>query len=194
MQKEIIKLGLILFIISAISAGLLSVANNFTEKIIEQAKLEEEMKALAAIIPGTTQIEDADEAILSKIKESNKKFKNYSICKDDSGNQLGYAIKTLSTKKGYSDDIEVLVGISMEGKLVGISIIEHSETNGIGSQVEGEDYQKQFIGKSTENELKSVKEVKNDNEVQTIGGATYSSRSFTSAINNAFEVFNNFLK
>lgn len=194
MQNKIVKLGLILLVICMISGGLLSVANYYTLPLIEKAKLEAEQKALSALIPGSSEIEKADKELIKQIKEKYKKFEDLNICKDESGNMLGYAIKTLNTVKGYSGDIELLVGLSTDGKVIGVSVVKQTETKGIGSKVEDKDYQDQFMGKSADSEIKIVMSASADNEVQAITGATYSSKSFTSAINNAFNVYRDFIK
>lgn len=194
MQNKIVKLGLILLVICMVSAVLLSIANNFTAPIIEQAKVEAEQKALSALIPGSSNIEKADDELINQIKEKYTKFEDLNICKDENGNKIGYAIKTLSPVKGYSGDIELLVGLSIDGKVIGISVVKQTETKGIGSKVEEDSYQDQFMSKSSDSQLEIVMSPSADNEVQAITGATYSSRSFTSAINNAFNVYNDFIK
>ncbi|QSX06204.1 RnfABCDGE type electron transport complex subunit G [Sedimentibacter sp. zth1] len=196
MKNEIVKLGLILLIITALAGTFLSVANHFTkdiiDKAIEDAKSGEEV--VKAVFPEAKSMDVFDEALEVKIKEQNEKFISLKICKDESGNDLGYAIQTLSTRKGYDGDIEIIVGISLEGKVVGIKVTQHAETPGLGSHIEDAEYQQQFIGKSTDTELKVSKTPKDETEVEALGGATYSSKSFTSAINNAMAIYNEFLK
>lgn len=196
MRNEVVKLAVILFVITALSGLILAFSHNLTKDIIAQA-LEKEIsgpEVANIVVPGSSIIvELEDQALVEKIKSENEKFENLRVCKDDSGNVLGYAITTKSPIKGYSGDIELIVGISLEGKVSGIKVVSHNETVGLGANIEKDSFKNQYIGKSTDNNIVLTKSEPNENEVQSIGGATFSSKSFTSAVNNAIDIFNNYV-
>lgn len=56
----------------------------------------------------------------------------------------------VTTPDGYSGDIRLLVGIEPDGEVIGVRILEHRETPGLGDKIELKrtDWLRQFTGKS----------------------------------------------
>lgn len=82
---------------------------------------------------------------------------------------------------GYAKGgLHVLVGIDTEGKVQGISIVEISETKGLGTKVEDESWLSQFCGLKEETDIDSV-----DN----ITGASFSSKGIKNAVKIAAETY-----
>lgn len=54
------------------------------------------------------------------------------------------------TPEGYSGDIRLLVGLTPQGEVIGVRVLEHRETPGLGDQIElnRSDWIRQFDGKS----------------------------------------------
>lgn len=54
------------------------------------------------------------------------------------------------TPDGYSGDIRLLVGLTPQGEVIGVRVLEHRETPGLGDQIElnRSDWIRQFDGKS----------------------------------------------
>lgn len=195
MKNETLKLGLILFIISAVAALLLAFTNDLTKDTIKKA-IEAESngpEVANTVVPGSTSIEEFDKELVEKIKLENEKFINLRQCKDENGKLIGYGISTKSPVKGYGGDIEIIVGVSLDAKITGIKIVSHSETAGLGSNIEKAAFLNKFIGKSVEEQFTVTKAKIKDTDIETIGGATFSTQSFTSAVNNAIEVYNKYL-
>jgi len=197
MKNNLVKLGGILCIISAIAAGVLAFTYEATK---DRIALAEEMassgpEVAQAVIPGAASFElYEDTALVEKIKSENDKFVELRICKDDSGKELGYGIRTLSTVPGYGGDIEIFLGVSPDGKILGMKVVANSETAGLGSKIKEPKFQEQFIGKDTATEIKVSKSNPKDDEILAVSGATRSSKSITSAINNAMIIFTQYLK
>lgn len=195
MKNETLKLGLILFIISAVAALLLAVTNDLTKDTIKKAiEAESNGPAVAnTVVPGATSIEEFDKDLVEKIKSENDKFIDLRQCKDENGKLIGYGISTKSPKKGYGGDIEIILGVTLDAKISGIKIVSHSETAGLGSNIEKAAFLNKFIGKSTVEQFTVTKSASKETDVETIGGATFSTESFTSAVNNAIEVYNKYV-
>ena len=121
------------------------------------------------------------------MKADNKQFINLLTAVDASGNVLGKVVRTLSTVKGFNGDIELYVGFSPDGKITGTSVLSHSETEGLGSRVTTPQFREQFVGKDASSEI-------SESDFDAISGATYSSKSFLSAINNAITVYAEYVK
>nr|WP_312575972.1 RnfABCDGE type electron transport complex subunit G [Sedimentibacter sp.] len=197
MKNNIVRLGVILCLISAIAGGVLAFSNNITKDKIDLAEeiASSGPEVAQAVIPGSASFELSDDtALTDKIKAENQKFVELRICKDDSGNQLGYGIRTLSTIPGYGGDVEIFLGVTNDGEVAGMKVVAHAETVGLGAKITELKFQSQFIGKGTDDEIKVTKSNPKDDEIVALSGATFSSRSITSAVNNAMDIYNQFLK
>ncbi|QEZ70874.1 FMN-binding protein (plasmid) [Paraclostridium bifermentans] len=104
------------------------------------------------------------------------------------GEVVGYTIKT--TPKGYGGKVEVMVGISNDGKISGVKIGNHSETPGLGSKSADPSFKDQYNGKSTKTPLNIVKgNASNENDIVAISGATITSKAVTAGVNAAMDVY-----
>ena len=195
-MNEIAKLGIILFIITAIAAGILAFSNDMTKDLIIEVEeaASSGPEVANAVIPGSVGFEKYDENVIEKIKSENDKFIDLKIGKDENGNITGYAIRTLSPKAGYGGDIEIFLGISPEGEIVGMKVLSLSETPGLGSNVQNPEFQQQYFDKNTDMTIEVTKAEPAENEIVAVAGATISSRSITSAVNNAIDIFNEYVK
>jgi electron transport complex protein RnfG len=56
----------------------------------------------------------------------------------------------VTTADGYSGDIRLLVGLRPDGELIGVRVLEHRETPGLGDRIERDrsDWIEQFAGRS----------------------------------------------
>lgn len=87
----------------------------------------------------------------------------------------GYAVRTSS--KGFSDDIDIIVGFDETGAILKIEIVSIAETAGIGEKVKEESYLAAYAGKSGTLVL--------NEDVDAIGGATRSSTALMRGVNQA---------
>lgn len=105
---------------------------------------------------------------------------------------IGYAITGLGSGM---EEIQTMVGISNEGKVVFVKVVADSETEGIGDVIHEEDFTKKFLNKSVDKNLEVVKNSPvADNEVEAVTGATVSTEGVTGAVNNAINFYNEKLK
>ena len=105
---------------------------------------------------------------------------------------LGYdaADKTLGAaitagEPGFADVVSLIFGLDPgTGALLGVKVLGHKETPGLGDKIERPTFLQQFVGALTP--LKGVKTKGADkSEVQTITGATITSRTVIRIVNNA---------
>lgn len=108
------------------------------------------------------------------------------------GSLLGYVLK-VTTKEGYGGNIEMMVGITMEGSISGISILSISETPGLGMQA-GDVLVPQFAGKTAEAFVYTKTGAAAENEIDAISGATITTRAVTNAVNAGLFYFETLLK
>jgi len=197
MKNEVVKLGLVLLIITSIAGGLLAFSNTVTSDLIAEAEeaASSGPEVAMAVVPGSAKFENIEEGLIEEIKSENDKFIDGKKAVDENGNTVGYGIRTLSTVAGYGGDMELFVGISPDGEVVGTKVLSMAETPGLGTNVQNQEFKDQYIGKTTDMNIEVVKSgVSEDNQIQAVAGATFSSNSYTSAVNNALSIFEEYIK
>ncbi len=180
-MKEIVRYGFILGLICLTAAGLLAGMNMLTkDRILAQAQ-EEELNSLKEVLPEADTFEavkDNDTVVYYNGLNSNRKI-------------AGFVFK--AGGKGYSSVIETLAGITPEGTITGIKVLNQNETPGLGARIcEVKDdkticdvikgvkqetaqrpwFQSQFNGKK-------ISEL---DQVQAITGATISSKAVIDSV------------
>jgi len=186
-MKEIVKLGIMLLVIASIAAAGLGVVNSITEGPIAEQKRIAAVKARQEVLANADSfdevaIEIEDPGLLTEINVGMK-----------DGNIVGYTIKSVA--KGYAGKVEVLVGIDPMGVVTGMTIGDHSETPGFGAEAENDYFKERYKGKTSDMELVVVKTGDaSGNEIDSITGATISSRAITGGVNASLAYFNNYLK
>jgi len=100
---------------------------------------------------------------------------------------IGYIFDTQTD--GYGGKTEVLVGITVDGKIKGVELGSNTKKNQYASSAFDTGLQKQFENKSAKN-LELVSELSgDDNDIQAVSGATISSKSIVDAVNVAINLF-----
>ena len=191
--KYIIKLTVTLFATCVIVAGLLGLVNMVTKDKIAAINWENTQTAMKAVVadPDNTEFSEALEntdAMSAAAKAAGGTLDSvYEVLVG--GENAGYAIKVVAS--GSQGNIEMMVGVDAEGVVTGVSIVDNSETSGIGSKVmsneplsSGVGVLDQFQGKSAaaDGTLTMGK------NVDAISGATVSSKGVTAGVNAALAV------
>lgn len=88
----------------------------------------------------------------------------------------GYVFTT--TSKGFGGTLKVMTAISQDGKIVGVKVLEHEETPGLGSRTAEPEYLAGYQGKDS-----------SLSGIEYITGVTVSSKGVNAAVVSAFEVF-----
>jgi len=158
-MKETLKFGIILFLICLISAGLLSFVYGLTkEKILNQKKTEE-AQTLKLVLSAA-----------DKIEEKAKGDFVYYVGYDKAGKEIGKAV--ITSARGYAGDIALCVTINNQGKILGIKILSHSETPGLGAKVADSGFLDKFKNRSADD----------IGSPDAISGATISSTAVINAV------------
>lgn len=191
--KYIIKLTVTLFATCVIVAGLLGLVNMVTKDKIAAINWENTQTAMKAVVadPDNTEFSEALEntdAMSAAAKAAGGTLDSvYEVLAG--GENAGYAIKVVAS--GSQGNIEMMVGVDAEGVVTGVSIVDNSETSGIGSKVmsneplsSGVGVLDQFQGKSAAADG-TLTVGKN---VDAISGATVSSKGVTAGVNAALAV------
>jgi electron transport complex protein RnfG len=183
MIKLILRYGLILLAVTVSTSGLLALVNQITGPKIAKGKQDALNASLILVLPG------ASNSNLHKFRRDG--FSYYSgYSSQDSTQLIGYAFTVQS--KGYSSVIWTLVGLDTSGKIIKIKVLDQQETPGLGTKCTeirpGENepwWQFQFQNRMAAN----VAVDKDHGDIQSITGATITSRAITDAIADSSEFF-----
>jgi len=110
----------VLTLVCVCAALVLGITYSVTKPLIAAQKERETKAALEKILPG------ADEYKTGLLK-GEEYYKAYS-----SGRLLGYAL--FADGNGYAGNIEMLIGIDVDGKITGLEVLSQSETPGLGAR------------------------------------------------------------
>lgn len=182
--KEILIPTLSLFIICLCVTALLAVTNHVTKDEIARQQELTAAQSRQTVCPDAADFEKIDCQISG--------VECYAAL-DSSGDIVGYAISSAS--KGYGGDVKVMTGINAEdGTVIAINVYDNSgETPGLGVNTSGEKFTSQFSGLSSSEKVTVDKDAgKNPDSipVDSVTGATISSRAVTDAVNQAFAAYN----
>ena len=182
--KEILIPTVSLFVICLCVTALLAVTNAVTKDAIAYQQELSAAESRQAVCPDAVGFE--------KVEYDVQGVECYKAL-DESGNLIGYAISSAS--RGYGGDVKVMTGINAEdGSVIAINVYDNSgETPGLGVNTSGEKFTSQFAGLSSGTGVTVDKDAgKNPDSVavDSVTGATISSRAVTNAVNQAFEAYN----
>ena len=182
MKKEstflyVLRLAVTLLLITAITAGALAWVNSITEDRIAAEKARKTAEALSAVLPGGG--EEIDVPAVDVGVPVNKVYRG----------ENGYAVEVAPT--GFGGTITMMVGIDMEGNILGVSVVSHTETAGLGAIAgdktsKGDAFRGQYVGQSGELAVS-----KDGGTIDSISGATITSRAVTEGVNAALAVVAN---
>ena len=182
--KYIVKLTVTLLGTCLIVALLLGLVNGVTAGPIAEINQQKTEAAMLAVVsdPDNTTFSDALE--LSGDMTAAATAAGGTL-NEMNGEAAGYAVKV--TASGSQGSIEMMVGVDAEGAVTGVSVVNHSETSGIGTKVVGNEptasgvgVLDQFIGKSAADGTLTV-----GTNVDAITGATVSTKGVTAGVNAA---------
>lgn len=187
-MRDIIRLGLILLLITAVAAAVLAWTNDVTMEPIANQVLQANITARQSVLPDASEFEEMPKDTFAGYANVLEVYKGL---KD--GQLVGYTVKT--NPSGYGGPIEVMIGVSTDGLIQGVSVGNHTETPGLGAKATDDAFKGQYNGKKAEGQIDVIKAgTPKDNEIISISGATITSRAVTAGVNIAIELYNEALK
>lgn len=192
-MNKIIKNTIILTVITLVSGLLLGLAYEVTKAPIAQSQENAKKEAWQAVFPDADldAFEEADvdtDVADQVIADLGVEATIDEVCTVDGG-ETGYVI-TATDSEGYGGDIQVVVGITADGTVSGISFLSISETAGLGMNAQNESFYEQYVGVQTDKFYVS-KDGGEGEPIDAISGATITTRAVTGAVNAALGYFQN---
>lgn len=199
-----IKDACILFAITLIAGVLLGFVNDITKDIIAQRKADAKTAANQAVSPGAASFETIEEALTFEGTISTSEgaevtyaggvmtFASGDTCEieevlsalNESGEQVGYVV-TVTSNNGYGGDIQMSVGIDMEGTVTGVEMLTINESAGLGANASKAEFRDQYKDKTVDQFTVTKTGKQNDNEIDALSGATITSKAVTNGVNAA---------
>ena len=176
--------------VALVTGGLLAVVNNVT-KDPKAAKAEQTLAEGIKSVMGTDKITVSSTDSVNNNENGKDRLYIIHNVSDADSKPIGAAVEAIG--QGFGGDLKVLVGFSMDGKILGYTILQHAETPGLGAKA-GEWFQKSqkgdIIGKELKSgDLKVTKDEKGVNSVDAITASTITSRAFLNAVNDAYKTY-----
>jgi electron transport complex protein RnfG len=192
-HQPVLKTGLTLALIAAICTALVAATYRMTADRIaanDKALLEQSLQpALAGVLfdghvsesrlvlPAPHGLPGNDAAIIYRVFAAGKP---------------AAALFAVTARDGFSGPIRILVGISSDGVVTGIRILEHRETPGFGDKIDSRrsDWILQFDGRSITDPVASAWAIKSDGgDFDQLTGASVTPRAVIKAVRDTLLYF-----
>lgn len=186
--------SLLLGLFALVTATLLSVTYLGTEEPIADAKREVEKRALLEIVPQNKHTNDllvdtvairAESWPMLGIEEGVANIARQ-------GDEPVAVILPSVAEDGYSGDIQMIIGINMDGTVAGVRVISHRETPGLGDKIDlnKSNWILDFNGKSLRNPPPDKWKVKKDGgNFDQFTGATITPRAVVNQVFKTLQYF-----
>ncbi len=188
LRDKISYQGLSLGAVAMLCAAALVVGNNLTREGIAQAEAADLAASLAQVLPAGSSDNDllADTAKVDA--GGTAPVTVYRARK--AGKVTGVVFQM--AQRGYAADIVVLMGVDMDGRLLGARVVKHAETPGLGDKIEiaKAKWILDFDGKSLTDPPPEKWGVKKDGGIfDQFAGATITPRAVVKAVKSGLEFF-----
>jgi electron transport complex protein RnfG len=172
-SPNILKLGIVLFAVTAIVSLCLGLVNDVTKDKIAQIAVEKTATAYANVLKA-----DKYDEVDASSYTNDGTITKLSTATDASGNTVGYVAET--TFSGAQGMLTVVVGLDANKACTGIYVTKSSETSGLGakaSETSAGAWRDQLVGATD-----GVALTKDGGAIQAITGATITSRACTKEV------------
>ncbi len=175
-NNRFIHYGFVLTLIAVISAGILSVVNSATSKVIKENEMKAVNAARRMVLPRAVSFDENGAMEVDGLKYIPGNAKN--------GKLAGYVVTV--SQPGYAANIDFVLGFDRRGRVTGLNIIGSQETPGLGSKILDHEWQKKAIGRDASYEF--------NKSADGFAGATISPEAVYTGIKRALTSFKNGVK
>lgn len=191
-MKEMMKNTGIMLVITLVAGLILGFVYQATKEPIAVQKAKKKQEACQEVFQNaasfeTMELAETDAALWAAEGYGQEQIDEVMSALDGSGNLLGYVI-TVTSKEGYGGDIQFAMGIQIDGTVNGMSILDISETAGLGMRAE-DVLKPQFADKKADKFEYTKSGAMSENQIDAISGATITTRAVTNGVNAALYYF-----
>lgn len=183
--RSMLKDALVLFAITLIAGLVLGFVYELTKEPIRIQKEKQIQAACQAVFGQADHFEEFDYTLSEELTRElsgdgvTVGTAYHALASD--GSHLGFVIRVTSSE-GFGGNITLYLGVEDSGTLNGISILEISETPGLGMRAD-EVLTPQFRNKNVDSFAYTKTGSRSDSEIDAISGATITTRAVTNAVN-----------
>ena len=173
---------------SFIATALLVIGNIATHDAIQERRMENLRASLSQVIPDSLHDNDLVDSQLQFYDASGQRMTIYRAVK-------GLQIRALAWEtigKGYAGDIRILIGLAADGSVLGVRVLSHTETPGLGDKIEAtrSDWILGFTGRSLKDPPLNKWGVRKDGgHFDGFSGATITARAVVESVRDAMVFF-----
>ncbi len=187
-QQNMLTHGVILGTFCLGFALLLAVTDRVTAQDIAARAIEDRQNSLSQVIPDSIHDNNpVTDSVAMKDGQGNE-ITVYRATKE--GKVTGVAYEIFGS--GYAGKMKLMLGVDAEGKVLGVRVLAHKETPGLGDKIEVKkgDWILRFAGLSIGNPPVEKWKVKKDGgQFDQFAGATITPRGVVRAIREGLEFF-----
>ena len=188
MLNAIKKNGLVLAIFACASTGLVAVTHYLTKDQIKQQEQAQLLSVLNQVIPHDLHDNELFSACtLVEAEELGTEQAMPAYIATLNGEPSAIAIEAIAPD-GYNGAIKVIVGMKIDGTILGTRVLSHRETPGLGDKIDlrVSDWILSFAGKQvTESNLDRWKVRKDGGDFDQFTGATITPRAVVKSVKQA---------
>jgi electron transport complex protein RnfG len=186
-REKIAYQPLLLGVFALLASGALAWASSATGAAIAAAEAKDLRDSLAEVLPQGM----ADNDFLKDTVELEKEGKTVTIYRARKEGVVKAALFKVA-QRGYAGDIQVLMAVDSAGKTLGVRVLKHSETPGLGDKIEvkKDPWVKSFDGKSLADPTPDKWAVKKDGGIfDQFAGATITPRAVVKAVKGGMDFY-----
>jgi electron transport complex protein RnfG len=176
-----------------IASVLLGVTNCSTEGTIQQRLDEDLKKSLEEVVPSALYDNDMlQDTLTIPSGEYNLGANETTVYIAKKSGKVSAVCFKFTAPDGYSGAINMIMGIDRDGNILGVRVLSHKETPGLGDKIEvaKSDWILNFVGRSLDNLAPTKWAVKKDGgEFDQFAGATITPRKSVQAIYRGLQLF-----
>lgn len=166
----------------------LAASDRITVEDIAARAMEDRLNSLGQVIPDSIHDNNLVEDAITMKNERDKEITVYRATKEGKVTGLAYEIFGV----GYAGQMKLMLGIDAQGKILGVRVLAHKETPGLGDKMEVKkgNWILRFDGLSLGNPPPDKWKVKKDGgQFDQFTGATITPRGIINAIRSGLELF-----
>lgn len=180
--------GLLLGAFALGSTLILSVADDVTGPVIAQRYAEDLNASLAQVVPAGVGAEGLANSTLTLADPIEGEVLVYRAFAEDALGAVAFEL----TGYGYSGAIRVLIGIDPTGQILGVRVLSHTETPGLGDGIEHakSNWIEGFNGRSLSDPAPEQWRIEPDGGIfDSFSGASITPRAVVSIVHRGLELF-----
>lgn len=173
--------------VALLASAALAVASSSTSAAIAAAEAKDLRDSLSEVLPAGL----ADNDFLKDTVDLKNGEKMVTIYRARKEGVVKAALFKVA-ERGYAGEIQVLMAVNSDGRTLGVRVLKHSETPGLGDKIEvkKDSWVKSFDGKSLGDPAPEKWAVKKDGGIfDQFAGATITPRAVVKAVKGGMDFF-----